>query len=203
VAQALLQITPDELTKLRAPLFNTLDKIAEKAKAAGRPTISPTWKNAIKHTCPITGKPMHEVLIRLEEAGLSREDMAHLEYLENPAILQLSGIKMVPLMRKVSRPKTIQVKNNTLSRLFGGPLMINQQTTETVEEPTGKQWYPDGYYRDRKNLEAYLRAWIGILEDTAKANEGKHEELHRQLLVAVAEENFEKAAQLRDALVTA
>jgi hypothetical protein len=57
-------------------------------------TVSPTWKNLVHASCSVTGKSMVEVINTLREKGLTAEDIVHLEYMENPAILAVAGEKI-------------------------------------------------------------------------------------------------------------
>jgi hypothetical protein len=56
--------------------------------------ISRTWKNLAKRTCSVTGNSVSEIISSLQEKGMSPEDIVHLEYLENPAIIKLSDINV-------------------------------------------------------------------------------------------------------------
>lgn len=53
-----------------------------------------TWKEVAQNSCSVTGMPLKEVFKVLENKGFKIEDVVHLEYLDNPAILQLSGINV-------------------------------------------------------------------------------------------------------------
>jgi len=53
---------------------------------------SPTWKQLVKYTCNATGNSISKIITVLSEHGLKPEDMVHLEYLENPAILKQTDI---------------------------------------------------------------------------------------------------------------
>ena len=205
VAQAVLEVSPDELKQLNKELFKPLDTVNKKRKETGKDRISPSWKNAVKYACPITGKNMPEIINTLESKGMSRADIVHLEFLENPAILELSGIQKIETVTLVqigTEEKKVASKNWFL-RLFG--------QTEKIQVPTYKEeksyQYPKDYYQHKENVILYLSAWLNILtnenlEIKVKDTNDSHKEasinLEKELLHAVADENFERAAELRD-----
>jgi hypothetical protein len=51
-----------------------------------------TWRGVAQFSCSITGQPMTRVFKILAKNGLRPEDVVHLEYLNNPAILEIAGI---------------------------------------------------------------------------------------------------------------
>ena len=112
-----------------------------------------TWRSVAKFSCTITGIPLTQVFKLLGEYGMQPEDIVHLEYLNNPGILEISEI----------------------------------DTTKSE------------YYSEQENLIKYLKAWLIILE--GKTSEYKlsiRGELEAKLLLAVNQENFESAWELRD-----
>lgn len=149
VVQSALDVSKNKLEKIRTPLFKG----------------SRTWKDAIKNSCSVTGKTDIQLIKDLESMGFHRSDFTHLEYLDNPVILKLSGIR----------------KPNILIRPFVSK-----------------------YYTRKRNLILYLKAWVSILKD--EIDEVKREKLtdknklQAKLVNAVAEENYEEAAELRDKL---
>jgi hypothetical protein len=52
-----------------------------------------TWRGVCQRSCSVTGEPLSNVFKVLKESGLRPEDIVHLEYLNNKAILEISGIK--------------------------------------------------------------------------------------------------------------
>ena len=117
-----------------------------------------TWKTVVQRTCTATGLTSSEIIKGLQKGGLRPEDAVHLEYMENHAILEGSGIN------------------------------VKEQD----------------YYTKGKNLILYLRSWIKILEATKVKTHTKTDrrvDIEKSLLVAVANEDYEKAAELRDLLV--
>lgn len=114
-----------------------------------------TWREVAQQNCSVTGKPLHEVFELLVSYGLKMEDIVHLEYMNNKAIIEVSGIDILD----------------------------------------------KDYYTKKSNLISYLKAWVKILEnkiDTINfTDKGK---LESELLVAVNEEKYEEAANLRDRL---
>lgn len=207
VAQAVLEVSFDELKDLNKELFKPLDMINKKRKADGEERIMPSWKNAVKYACPITGKNMPEIINILESKGMSRADIVHLEFLENPAILELSGIQ------KIETATTVQTKIGTKEvptthwfwKWFGH--------TETIEVPVYEHSttyaYPAAYYNRKENVILYLSAWLNILtnenlEIKVKDVNDSHKEasinLEKELLNAIADEDYIRAAELRDAI---
>jgi hypothetical protein len=202
VAQAVLKVDVKELDHLREPLFHSLTEINKERKKEQRKTFSRTWKNAIQLGCPLTGEKIPEIIKRLEACGMSRADMVHLEYLENPAILELSGIQ------KQKYSENIQVsteERKVPAKGFWGWLGYTKTEVVPVYEVKETVKYPKNYYTKKENVVKYLSAWLSILLDSTmeiKYESDKHIEsglnLERQLLLAVAEEDYEKAASIRD-----
>jgi hypothetical protein len=202
VAQAVLKVDVNELDDLRDSLFDKLAKINKERKNENKEQFDRTWKNAIQLGCPLTGERLPEIIKRLEECGMTRADMVHLEYLENPAILELSGIQKEMHSDKI-QVGTEQIK--VPAKGFWGWLGY----TKTEEVPTYEVKetlrYPKNYYTKKENVVKYLSAWLSILLDNTmeiKYESDKHVEsglnLERELLLAVAEEDYEKAASIRD-----
>lgn len=207
VAQAVLEISPKELEKMNKTLFKPLNVFNAKRKAEGKDRIMPSWKNAVKYACPITGKNMPEIINILESKGMSRSDIVHLEFLENPAILELSGIKKNESTRQIKigvENKEIPSKN-WIYRLFGYTEMTEVPVYESVTEYS----YENEYYQKKENVILYLSAWLNILTDenleikvkgSTDSNKETSVNLEKELLHAVADEDYEKAADLRDRL---
>ena len=205
VAQAVLEVSPDELKQLNKELFKPLDTVNKKRKETGKDRISPSWKNAVKYACPITGKNMPEIINTLESKGMSRADIVHLEFLENPAILELSGIQKIEIITEVqigTEEKKVPSKNWFL-KLLG----YTNSVEVPVYESKKSYQYPKDYYQHKENVILYLSAWLNILtnenlEIKVKDTNDSHKEasinLEKELLHAVADENFERAAELRD-----
>jgi len=202
VAQAVLKVDVNELEDLRDSLFDKLTKINKERKNENKEQFDRTWKNAIQLGCPLTGERLPEIIKRLEECGMSRADMVHLEYLENPAILELSGIQ------KEMHSDKIQVGTEQLKvpkKGFWGWLGYTKTELVPIYEVNKTLRYPKNYYTKKENVVKYLSAWLSILLDNTieiKYESDKHIEsglnLERELLLAVAEEDYEKAAKIRD-----
>ncbi len=173
VAQALLDVKRGELEEAYKPYQSRLSQ--------GNVSIS--WKNAVRYFCPISGERLPEIFQRLQDAGLSPADIAHLEYLENPAILAASSIPKFDAWRH--------------------PFMYLE--ARSGNKKPGRFFYEYRYFAKRENLYLYLTAWIGILKGETKETTptSNHLQLEAQLLLAVADEDFETAARLRDELLQA
>lgn len=204
VAQAILNVDAQKLNELRKPLFNKLNNVNQKRKQNKEEKLDKTWKNAIQQGCPITGEKLPKIIQRLEECGMTRADMVHLEYLENPAILKLSGIQKIPKQKRI-QVDTIQ--KQIPAGWFGilGLFGIKKTIQKPVYEIKTIYTYPEHYYVEKENVIKYLSAWLSILLDenmSIKHDDDKHLEtelnLERELLLAVVNEDYEKAATLRD-----
>lgn len=201
VSQAVLGVSVDEMNELRKPLFKTLEKINDK-KSQNEKEISLTWKNAIKYGCPLTGKSMPQIIIDLENAGISREDIVHLEYLENPAILEVSGIEKEIIYGDVEidgKYQDVRVPHsNILLAFLGVKTTINKYFPIYEKQIIGDR-YPKEYYTKKDNLIKYLVGWVSILENGSTTTFSDDvSTLEAKLLNAVADENYEVAADLRD-----
>jgi hypothetical protein len=51
-----------------------------------------TWRQMVQRNCSITGESTVEIFKKLNEAGMSAEDICHLEFMSNEAILARAGI---------------------------------------------------------------------------------------------------------------
>jgi hypothetical protein len=102
VAQALLGVTRQELNEISRPLFMDL------------PGESKTWKKGVKYNCPITGEAIPEIIKRLEAAGLHRNDIVHLEYLDNSAILANSTIEKIKISLGSERFELAELRCQTI-----------------------------------------------------------------------------------------
>jgi hypothetical protein len=201
VAQAVLNVDATELEELRQPLFTKLSAINKERKKDGKEGLDKTWKNAIQVGCPLTGEKLPEIIKRLESCGMTRADMVHLEYLENPAILELSGIQKVTEVKKKQVGTEMQI---VPCKGFWGTVGFTKKAEVPVYEEYEISTYPKNYYSKKENVVKYLSAWLSILLDETLEikHDDKHTEtginLERELLIAVAEEDYEKAASIRD-----
>lgn len=199
VAQACLGITRDQVNQMRKPSFNVLETINESREKEKR--LDLTWKNAVKYGCPITGLSNFEIVDSLEKAGLSKADIVHLEYLENPAILEISGIKRVKQVERVKVDESVrfeEVPNTSfMGRLFG--TVTTKKIVEPIYTDVVTTEYPKNYYAKKENLIFYLSAWIKIITKRT-THETPSTQLEARLLNAVAEENYELAAEIRNEL---
>lgn len=195
VSQAVLNIDKDELESRKGELFDKIANINKNLEEHKR--LQNTWKAAIQHTCSLTGKTSPQIIKDLEEAGLSKNDMVHLEYLDNSGILANSDISTITTVEKKLmgyETKIILDKSTFLKRL--------RKDTKEVDVPIYvnivKEVYPENYYMEKENLIKYLVSWTRILKNESKQGLKSIEILESQLLVAVAEENYEKAVELRN-----
>lgn len=164
VAQVMLEIPAANLEKR----FSNLCTKGDLASFFGDPLgkTATTWKNLASMYCPITGIPTKELFKELYEAGMTRDDFNHLEYLSNPFILKRAEV-------------------DTTKPLFGEGLF------SFIRISDGK------YYTRKENLIKYLKAWVSILEEELVPEESL-DELRKAELHAVSDNNFERAAEIRD-----
>lgn len=52
----------------------------------------PTWAQSARYNCSITGLPTDHVFQTLHDKGFRIKDIVHLEFMDNPTLLRLSGI---------------------------------------------------------------------------------------------------------------
>ncbi len=101
---------------------------------------------------------------------MTRDDIMHLEYMENPEILRKAKIEPYYTFKE--------------KRVF---LFWKKKTNEVI----------DCHYNNKQNLTKYLSAWVEILQEEV-TEPGTKEGLRALELQAVAEGNFEAAARYRD-----
>lgn len=199
VAQAITGMNRKEIAQAYGEVNTALKNIDK--------DISRTWKNGVKYFCPITGEPMFKIFKDLFDNGLTKEDIVHLEFMDNPAILERSGIKTHEIETYYTSVKDSVVVTqeaiphpNFFLRLFGYTKIVeNEEITYKKVEKTRKNSIK--YYKKKGSLIKYLQAWVSILEEGSKGEEldnTSRVDLEHELLVAVTEENFELAADLRD-----
>jgi len=146
VAQAVTRTNKDELDELY------LQPIASPIQVKNKSKFSPTWSDMVAEYCPLTKEPVTEIFKKLFDAGMTREDIGHLEYLSDPEILEKININLDTTEKYfVKRTKT---------KSFLG-LGFKKKTISVRVQKTRKVYY----YQKKENLIAYLEAWIEILED--------------------------------------
>lgn len=199
VSQAVLGLSVDDLEHkiFGSKLFEHKNFDSKDEGGRGR---DKTWKNAVQTWCPIANKPLKTIFAELGEAGLSPEDICHLEFLENKAILAKSGIELSHTVTNKIKVGTQYVPSTTFwGKLFGKKVAVPvyETKTETVLDKD--------YYTKKENLIKYLKAWVKILKEEREPieedlNNYHINELNERLLVAVADEDYISAAMLRDAI---
>ena len=189
VSQAVLGISTEELHTKRKKIFDNIPD-----------DVSCTWKNAVKYGCPLTGKSNFQIMEDLENAGLSKNDIVHLEYLDNPGILSQSEISKEYIEKRIeigSEEIRVKDKSNFFKRIIGATKIEKRSIYKTVRELD----YPPAYYAEKSNLIKYLKAWVKILKGETSLEGNSKEVLEAQLLIAISEENFEKAAELQNQII--
>lgn len=136
---------------------------------------------------------MIEILQILFKEGLSPEDITHLEFMSNPAILSKSGINTKLILQE--NTETITEEQVVSKGFFGiGRVVRKIEKQQTIETKSG-------YWTSKNNLVLYLTAWVQILEEEpeqAGIKSQNLEQLHKSLLQAVSSEEYELAATIRD-----
>lgn len=200
VAQAVLGVNNVQLRDMWQGALSVMNKHKRDEEK-----IDPTWQNAVKRLCPITGEPMADVFRKLFNAGLTKEDIVHLEYMNNVAILKRSGIDTSQKYyesrtKKVKRTETTRVPHwFFLFRWLGGTVA---KIEETITNQSNK--VEVGYHTTKENLILYLKGWVAILKEGGKYTTGdsvaglSKVDLEQELINAVAEENYDYAVVLRD-----
>jgi protein-arginine kinase activator protein McsA len=74
---------------------------------------------------------------------------------------------------------------------------LEKFTEPIYEEKIEGYAYPDQYYEKKENLIKYLSAWIRILKGETNF-QNTRESLEAELLNAIAEERYERAAEIRN-----
>jgi len=198
VSQAVLGISSLEIKKKIDSMITDLVEKKRDAKKIKEDehAYDTTWKNMVKFNCSITGKTSVQILRDLQEAGLAMEDICHLEYLENPAILARTNIPITGIITERKKVGTKKVKTKT--GLFSSKIEevpIYEKVSRTV-----KNHLVPLYYSEKTNLIKYLKAWIGILEEASVEvkSDSTKQTMQEELLKAVSGEDYETAAKIRD-----
>lgn len=213
VAQAILGKTHEELLILISPTGRMVSKKINPHVVDG---WSATWKQCVQETCSITGETTEKIFKQLFKAGMSPEDITHLEYLENPAILKRANLyqtKTVTKKIKTGETKaTVPVKIKVPPKgIFGflkketEEIIYETQTVETFEERQFEETALEkDYYKKKENLIKYLKAWVEILEESRRPEikELSKTQLQEELLKAVSNEDYETAGEIRDLIAT-
>ena len=188
VAQAILGVTATTLNcRIKAEgLFNHDNFTSNKRKQGWEG--GPTWQNAVKTWCPITNAPLKNIFIELEQAGLGKEDICHLEYMDNQAILKRAGLSEL----RNAKPNLIKKIHKFIANSAIGKLFKMEQQHK--------------FYANQDNLIKYLKGWVSILSEeqpeTSDFKDCDVNNLNERLLCAVAEEDYTTAATIRDTINT-
>jgi hypothetical protein len=55
-------------------------------------THSGDWREQLREYCPVSGLPMDQIIVHMEEAGFSIQDLINLERLEDQNVLRRAGV---------------------------------------------------------------------------------------------------------------
>lgn len=135
MVQGILNVTPRNVNKIFHYLLSFND-----AKT--------TWKSQAQQYCSVTGMPLNLVFEVLHNKGFKIEDIVHLEFLNNSAILELSGIDTTKKSYYSNRNNLIKYLKAWLNILEGHP--------------------EDGKLSDKNKLEAELLVAVNA-EDYSRA----------------------------------
>ena len=92
VAQVLLEKSAAHISKVVLSLGQQMPDVRDEYR-------SPTWNEVINFFCPLSGLSNVQIIKTLQESGLSRDDIAHLENLSDPEILKRSGIETKKIIK--------------------------------------------------------------------------------------------------------
>lgn len=204
VAQAILGIGPLKLKEYFVETNMFKRNVLASYSGMKESEVHMTWQNAVKAYCPITGEPLITVFKKLRDAGLTSDDIVHLEHMTNPIILKRAAIPME--IKKVFKVKT--GTNTVKSKTFFGKL-FNKSSEEPVYEQQERMVQDHDYYTRPQNLIKYLTAWVQILKegenttvsaefDIEGATVSDLDNMESELINVLAEEKYERAAKLRD-----
>jgi len=163
VAQAILGKNQTELNEMIDKVFDR-EYFRKVLKKDSGEKIELTWRNAVQVYCPLTGEPLHDIFKKLEEAGLNRFDMTHLEYLSNPEILRRAGIKKTYTEKKQVKSGTkMKLGTSMMDKLFNKHYPEDIYTTVDVEVPEKDP------HQNIENLTKYIGAWVEMLEEEMRS----------------------------------
>jgi hypothetical protein len=194
VTQAILGIDSKELgTKFQLETLSLKDNVLF--------NVNKTWKGLVQATCSSTGIPIRGMLKELYENGMTPEDIVHLEFMENEAILKKGNIKKADITSKVLIREKKKMKRVPSKTAWGKFWNLH-----TTKEEIIKAHYKNKkvtYHESKENLIKYLSAWKEILKEDLSENTAEDSvTLNKKLLQAVANEDYQMAASLRDKLTT-
>lgn len=200
VARALLHDTEINIKESIKEWQADLDKQYNKVEGS--------WKNGIKYLCPLTGLSNYQIFNELFTRGMSREDIIHLEYMDNPAILKKSGLatNITKKIKTIDNGMTITKSRfvpdqNKFKAFFGigkveyyeAPVLENVEYDEITYDKEFE-------YGSKENLILYLTAWLDIIteKNTENITELDRVDLEAELLKSLSNEDYERASEIRD-----
>ncbi len=84
-----------------------------------KPEEGRTWREVLQKSCSVTGEPITQVFKILRDKGLQPEDIVHLEYLNNKAILEVTDIDTSEKMYHSKKDNLIKYLKGWLQILKG------------------------------------------------------------------------------------
>lgn len=210
VCQAILDTTKRDVSKKILKMY-TAFRGDEKNKAADF-----TWKYMVQNHCSITGKSNEQIFKDLFAMGLNTEDLTHLEFLENTAILNRANIYKTETIttqiktdeKIIKTPIKILINAPGIKGFFGKKIekISYENSIEEFFEVKIKEvkYLEDAYYTKKENLIKYLKTWVEILEEMQIpiSSQLTKEKLQEELIKAVGDEQYERASELRDLIAT-
>ena len=127
-------------------ITDELTVIKKDYSEAGLGSDNNHWSDYVEYFCPISGLSKVELFRTLQEVGMSREDMMHLEYLSDPKVLA-----------KTKRVVTKQQYH--FFGLFKGVAEKNE--FDMTKDDEGGEI--EDYYEETDNFLLYLKKWKEIL----------------------------------------
>lgn len=119
IVQAILGIDRDQVEVLFEEARQDISILKDKSHR--------TWREVCQQHCSVTGMPTHQVFHILGKHGFNPEDIVHLEYMTNPAILEISEIDTL-------EKHYYQNKANLIKYLKAWLSILNGTNTEGLSE---------------------------------------------------------------------
>lgn len=103
-----------------------------------------TWEGMVNEVCPMTGRPTARIFAELHDAGLTRDDLIHLERLSDPNVLALLPKTHIVTVKKWFRKPKQEVRQIKYKKSHVGDLsqylraLAKLKEEEPVEQPTNR-----------------------------------------------------------------
>lgn len=165
VAQAITGLQDKELyEKLLHPMIEKYHDASEgRRKLNHKKKYDPTWCQLVAEYCPLTGMPMEGIFKILYEAGMTRENIAHLENLSDKTILERAEINTESIINY--KKERLEVKKRVYRDGILGFFGFKKTIIEFIDGHNDIKAGIKKYYAGSHNLLKYLKAWVEILKE--------------------------------------